>query len=127
LAPLVKHDRVHDPDQTTITLWDLTAWEAPQTLPKTEVAWQRAMLKRAVKHADAVVVPSHAIGERLGEIAPLSDRIRVIAGAAPTGLAMGTDASNRRADLLLPSDDYLVLTGAPETLVAGFRAASALD
>ena len=28
-APLVKHDRVHDDDQTTVTLWDLRAWDAP--------------------------------------------------------------------------------------------------
>ena len=31
-APLVKHDRVHDNDQTVVTLWDLRAWEAPDEL-----------------------------------------------------------------------------------------------
>ncbi|MGB4137166.1 MAG: glycosyl transferase, partial [Microbacterium sp.] len=56
MAPLVRHDRVHDNDQTVATLWDLNAWEAPELLPKTAVAWQRGMLRRAVKHADAVVV-----------------------------------------------------------------------
>ncbi len=56
-APLVRHDRVHDNDQTVVTVWDLRPWEAPEELPRTAVSWQRAMLKRAVKHADAVVAP----------------------------------------------------------------------
>ena len=34
MAPLVKHDRVHDHDQTVVTLWDLRAWESPDELPR---------------------------------------------------------------------------------------------
>ena len=56
-APLVRHDRVHDNDQTVVTVWDLRPWEAADELPRATVAWHRAMLKRAVKFADAVVVP----------------------------------------------------------------------
>lgn len=123
LAPLVRHDRLHDNDQTTVTLWDLCAWEAPETLSKTSVVWQRAMLKRAVRHADAVVVPSHAIAERLGEIAPLGDRIRVIAGAAPNGFGVPADAVRLRADLLLPQR-YVAVTGEGESFEDGFRAAA---
>src|SRR5690606_29258906 len=67
MAPLVKHDRLHDNHQIAMTVWDLNAWEAPQTLPKSTVAWQRGMLRRAAKHADAVVVPTHAMAERIGE------------------------------------------------------------
>lgn len=121
LAPLVRHDRVHDNDQTTVTLWDLCAWEAPETLPKTSVVWQRAMLKRAVRHADAVIVPSHAIAERLGDLAPLGDRIRVIAGAAPNGFGVPADAARLRADVLLPQR-YVVVTGEGESCEDGFRA-----
>ncbi|WCD92550.1 glycosyltransferase [Microbacterium sp. nov. GSS16] len=123
LAPLVRHDRVHDNDQTTVTLWDLCAWEAPETLPKTSVVWQRAMLKRAVKHADAVVVPSHAMAERVAEIAPLGDRVRVIAGAAPMGFREPGDAALLRADLQLP-ERYIVITGDGESFADGFRAAA---
>nr|WP_314843651.1 glycosyltransferase [uncultured Microbacterium sp.] len=126
MAPLVRHDRVHDHDQTTVTLWDLLPWEAPETLPKTTVAWQRGMLKRAVKHADAVVVPSHAIAVRLAEIAKLGERIRVISGAAPSGFVVPLDAAWRRKSLTLPSG-YVVLTGSAESLAAGFRAAAAAD
>ncbi|MGX1791332.1 glycosyltransferase [Microbacterium sp. NPDC055312] len=123
LAPLVRHDRLHDNDQTTVTLWDLCAWEAPETLSKTSVVWQRAMLKRAVRHADAVVVPSHAIAERVAEIAPLGDRVRVIAGAAPMGFREPEDAALLRADLQLP-ERYIVITGDGESFADGFRAAA---
>lgn len=124
LAPLVRHDRLHDNDQTTVTLWDLRAWDAPGTLSKSEVAWQRGMLRRAVKHADAVVVPSHAIAQRLGELASLGNRIRVIPGAAPEGFAIPGDAAERRAALALP-ERYVMLAGTGASLTEGFRGAAA--
>lgn len=123
MAPLVRHDRTHDNDQVTVTLWDLCAWEAPETMPKAAVAWQRAMLKRAVKHADAVVVPSHAMAERLADIVALGDRVRVIAGAAPEGFRVPDDAERRRQDLQIP-ERYVVMTGDGDDLAAGFRAAA---
>ncbi|MFT4260676.1 glycosyltransferase [Microbacterium sp.] len=124
MAPLVRHDRVHDNDQTTATLWDLRAWEAPDTLTKSVVAWHKGMLRRATKHADAVVVPSHAFAERLGEIAKLGERIRVIPGAAPSGFTVPLDADQRRSALSVPRG-FVVLTGTEATLAAGFRAAAA--
>lgn len=124
MAPLVRHDRVHDNDQTTVTLWDLRAWEEPQALSKTSVAWQRGMLRRATRHADGIVVPSHAVAMRLGEIAKLGERIRVIPGAAPTGFVVPLDAAARRAALSLPTG-YIVLTGSAASLEVGFRAAAA--
>jgi hypothetical protein len=126
MAPLVRHDRLHDNDQTTVTLWDLRAWDAPESLSKGAVAWQRGMLRRAAKHADAVVVPSHAVAERLSEIARLGDRIRVIAGAPPRGFAVPADAVQRRATLSLPSQ-YVVLAGSGAELQDGFRGAAAAD
>lgn len=125
LAPLVKHDRVHDNDQTVVTVWDLRPWEAPSELPRGLVAWHRGMLKRAAKHADAVVVPTHATAERLAELAPpLSDRIRVIAGAAPAGFTVPTDEVGRRRELGLP-DGYVLLSGCArgsDGLEVAFRA-----
>ncbi|MBW8763969.1 MAG: glycosyltransferase [Microbacterium sp.] len=126
MAPLVRHDRLHDNDQTTVTLWDLRAWETPDALPKTTVAWQRAMLRRAVKHADAVVVPSHAFASRLADVAKLGERIRVIPGAAPRGFVVPLDAAARRDALSLPTR-YVVLTGCSTSLESGFRAAIAAD
>jgi glycosyltransferase involved in cell wall biosynthesis len=110
LAPLAKHDRLHDHDQTVVTIWDLAPWETPSELPRSVVAWHRAMLKRAVKHADAVVVPTHAMAQRLTEHARIGDRLRVIAGAAPVGFARPPDSVGRLRDLALPTD-YIVVPG----------------
>ncbi|WOQ68829.1 glycosyltransferase [Microbacterium limosum] len=87
LAPLVRHDRVHDNDQTVVTLWDLDALTAPQRLSKQALAWQKTMIKRAQRHADAVVVPTHAMADVLGERTKLGDRVRVIAGASTGAVA----------------------------------------
>lgn len=126
MAPLVKHDRVHDNDQVSLTVWDLEAWEAPKNLSKSNVAWQRGMLRRAVKHADAVVVPTHAMAERITDFAKLGDRVRVIAGAVPDGFAVPEDAVERRETLSLP-ERYFVLVGPEDELESGFRAAAAAD
>ncbi|WP_396656734.1 glycosyltransferase [Microbacterium sp.] len=126
-APLVKHDRVHDHDQTVVTLWDLDAWESPDSLPRSAVAWHRAMLKRAKKHADAVVVPTHAMAVRLGELARLGDRVRVIAGAPPAGFALPSDAPGRLRDLALPPEFVLVdaTGGLPAALATAAQALAA--
>lgn len=123
-APLVRHDRVHENDQTVVTVWDTRPWDSPDELPRAAVAWQKAMLKRAVKHADAVVVPTHAIAQRLGEIAKLGARIRVISGAAPLGFGVPTDEVGRRRALDLP-EGFILLAGttaASDALAAGFGA-----
>jgi glycosyltransferase involved in cell wall biosynthesis len=127
-APLVRHDRVHDHDQTVVTVWDLRPWESPAELPRGVAAWHKAMLKRAVKHADAVVAPTHSLATRLREIAPgLGDRLRVIAGASPLGFAVPVDEIGRRRELGLPEGFVLIAAGPPasEGLDAGFAAIAA--
>ncbi|MFD4959977.1 glycosyltransferase [Microbacterium sp. NPDC058389] len=131
-APLVRHDRVHDHDQTVVSVWDLRPWESSAELPRGVAAWHKAMLRRAVKHADAVVVPTHSLAVRLLEIAPgIGDRIRVVAGAAPLGFAVPVDEIGRRRELGLPEGFLLIAAGPPasEGLDAGFAAvaASAVD
>lgn len=130
MAPLVRHDRVHDHDQSVVTVWDLAAWERPDELPRAAATWQRAMLRRAVKHADAVVAPSHALAARLAETARIGDRVRVIAGAPAQGFARPTDTAGRLRTLALPPD-YVVVAGdlyASSGLAAGLAgAAGALD
>ncbi|GAA1984790.1 glycosyltransferase [Microbacterium pumilum] len=126
-APLVRHDRVHDHDQTVVTVWDLRPWEAADELPRGAAGWHRAMLKRAAKHADAVVVPTHSIAARLAELAKLGDRIRVIAGAAPLSFAVPADEVGRRRLLDLP-EGFILLSGGPahsDGLEAGFGAVGA--
>ena len=101
-APLVRHDRVHNHEQTVVTIWDLTPWTHPERVSKASVAWHRAMLKRAEKHADAVIVPLHAMADELAERTKLRGRVRVIAGAAPEGFAEPRDAVGRRRTLGVP-------------------------
>lgn len=125
-APLVRHDRMNDHDQTTVTLWDLRAWEAPETLSRAAAVWHKGMLRRAAKYADAVVVPSHTMAARLADIAALGDRVRVIAGAAPLGFAVPEDAAERREALTLPTR-YVLITGESDSFAEGFRAAAQAD
>jgi glycosyltransferase involved in cell wall biosynthesis len=129
MAPLVRHDRTHDHDQTVVTVWSLEAWTHPQRLDRADVAWQRAMLKRAVRFADAVVVPTHAMAGELAEFAPLGGRIRVIAGAAPDGFSVPADAVGRARVLELPQR-YIVVLGRPadpDGLAPALRAAARAD
>lgn len=104
LAPLVRHDRVNETHQIVVTLWDLRAWETPDELPRAEILAARALLSRVAKHADAVVVPTHAMAERLAEVAKskLVKKVRVIGGAPASGLRVPSDAAGRLRALDLP-------------------------
>lgn len=127
MAPLVRHDRVHDHDQTVVTVWDLDPWEHPDELPRTAVTWHRAMLKRAARFADAVVVPTHAAAARIGELAGLGDRVRVISGAAPEQFRVPSDEVGRRRELGIP-EGCILLSGsaaASARLGAAFAAIAA--
>jgi len=127
MAPLVKHDRVHENDQIVVMLWDLDAWERPTEMARGAVTWHKAMLKRAVKHADAVVVPTHAMAARVASLGSFGDRVRVIAGAAPAGFAVPVDEIGRRRGLGLP-EGFLLVSGssAPSAGLADAFAAVAV-
>ncbi|KRE26028.1 glycosyltransferase [Agromyces sp. Soil535] len=111
-APLRKHDREAG-NQVVVTVHDTLAITHPESLSAAESAWQRAMLKRARKYADAVVVSTHALATRLAAQFDFGDRIRVISPAARSGLMIPHDASQRLTSLGLPSS-YLVTTGSLE-------------
>ena len=110
MAPLVRHDRAHSGDQTVVTINDLDVFTAPAELSRGRVAWTKGMLRRAQRHADAVVVPTHAMAEALAEHTRLGDRVRVIPGAAPAGFAAPDDAAERALSLELPSR-FIAMTG----------------
>lgn len=111
-APLRKHDREAG-DQVVVTVHDVLAWSHPEALSAASVTWQKGMMKRARKHADAVVVPTHALAERLSMVADFGDRVRVIGTAPRSGLVVGADADERAARLHLPAQ-YLVVPGTLE-------------
>lgn len=102
LAPLRKHDTLNDGDQVAVTIHDALAWTHPESLGATSVMWTKSMAKRARKHADAIVVPTHAVANSLAESLDFGDRIRVIGGAPATTLRLPADADERAARLGLP-------------------------
>ncbi|WP_104135607.1 glycosyltransferase family 1 protein [Cryobacterium sp. Y62] len=112
LAPLRRHDRAVDGTQIAVTLHDVLAWTHPSSLTPTTVAWTKGMLKRARKHADAIVVPSHAVARQLTEIMDLGDRVRVIGGAVGRGLLLPAIpiVEERLQAMELPSQ-YLLTAG----------------
>jgi len=109
LAPLRKHDRVNDGDQIAVTIHDVLPWLHPESLGSANALWHKAMAKRARKHADAIVVPTHAIADQLGEFIDFGDRVRVIGGAPATTLRLPADADERAARLGLPERYALTL------------------
>ena len=111
LAPLARHDRLNDGDQIAVTVHDTVAWSHPDSLSPRTVSWQRAMLKRAQRYADAVVVPSHAVADQLMDIIDLGDRVRIISGAASTALDVPDDADERAERLGLPPAYVLAIGG----------------
>lgn len=126
IAPLIRHDRVHDHHQCVVTMWDMRPWESPEQFSRKERGVHAAFLARAVRYADAVVVPTHAAASFLAIHASLGERVRVIPGAAPTGFTVPTDDVGRRRDLGVP-EGFVCVDGAAgrEELVAAFRAISA--
>ncbi len=114
LAPLSKHDRVHNRgNQTVVTIHDVVPWTHPETLTPHGVTWHKAMAKRAQKYADAIVVPTHAVAAELAGVLDFSDRIRVIGGAISSRLALPADAEARAEALGLPAE-YLLAVGTLE-------------
>ncbi|MCC8909383.1 glycosyltransferase involved in cell wall biosynthesis [Curtobacterium sp. 320] len=114
LAPLVKHDRFSDPGrQTVVTVHDTVPWTHPETLTPRGVHFHRAMVKRAWKHADAVVVPTHAVAATLNGIHRFDERLRVIGGAPSGRLRTPVDADLRAERLGLP-ERYVLAVGTLE-------------
>lgn len=112
-APLARHDRLNDGDQIAVSIHDTIAWSHPESLSPRVVSWHKAMVKRAQRYADAIVVPSHSVLDQLREIADFGDRVRVIAGAPSSTLALPVDADERAERLGLP-DRYVLAIGAIE-------------
>lgn len=113
LAPLRKHDRASDGRQVAVTIHDLTPWRHPESLPAGRAGLLKSLAKRAERHADAVVVPTHAVAEGLAEHLDLGDRVRVIGGAVSSTLAVPRDADDAAHALGLPRD-YLLTVAGPE-------------
>jgi glycosyltransferase involved in cell wall biosynthesis len=114
LAPLVKHDRFREVGrQTVVTVHDTVPWSHPETLTRHGVAFHKAMVKRAWKYADAVVVPTHAVAASLNDVYRFDDRLRVIGGAPSERLRVPVDADLHAERLGLP-ERYVLAVGTLE-------------
>lgn len=111
LAPLRRHDRLNRGDQIIVTVHDTVAWTRPESLGSRQASWARAMLKRAEKYADAIVVPSHTVAQQLESIANFGDRVRVISGAASSSLRIPDNVDERANELDLPLRFLLAIGG----------------
>lgn len=104
-APLRR--RENEGAQVVVTAHHSWAFTQPERLGVAGAARGRFQLRRAARFADALVVPTHALAEELGEVAPFGDRIRVIPSAVPTGTMVPIDADWRAGMLRLP-ERYIV-------------------
>ena len=112
LAPMSRHDHVNSRNtQIAVTVHDAVAWTDPDLLPPRQLAWNKAMTRRAERFADAVVVPTHAVADELAERFDFGDRLRVIGGAPSSRLHPVTDAQERRERLGLSEGYLLAVSG----------------
>ncbi|MEJ3403540.1 glycosyltransferase family 1 protein [Rathayibacter sp. YIM 133350] len=112
LAPLSRHERSSH-GQVAVTIHDAVPWTHPETLTPHGVAWHRAMAERAHRHADAIIVPTHAVALELNEHVDFGDRVRVVGGAVSPRLSLPADEDARAVRLQLP-DSYLLSVGTLE-------------
>lgn len=107
-APTLLFPRRRQP--LVVTIHDVVPWTHPETLTPRGVQWHRAMAERAAVEADAVAVPTHAVGAELGEYLPRLDpaRVHVLgAGVARALLAKPDPAVVERVAKVLP-DRFLL-------------------
>jgi glycosyltransferase involved in cell wall biosynthesis len=113
-APLSAHDRVNNVgDQVVVTIHDVVPWTHPETLTPHGVRWHKALVQRAFKYADAVVVDTHAVANQLSNILDFGDRVRVISAAVSSHLRVPDDAKERAEALELP-ERYVLSVGTLE-------------
>lgn len=128
-APTIPHDSVNDPgSHLVVTLHDLSPWRASRRTWSDTI--DNALLRRAWRHADAVIVPTHAMANALAEIRNFGTRVHVIAPAVSSWLwgppstvkaspRTTSDMGHDRYVLVAPSSPY---TTDIETIVTALAA-----
>ena len=109
-----------------VTIHDTVPFTHPQTLTRHGAAWHRAMLKRVVRDADAIVVPTRAVADSLVAIferedgsthasgVALAERIHVGGGAASLEPVAEEDARPIRDFFGIGQRPYVVFVGTIE-------------
>jgi glycosyltransferase involved in cell wall biosynthesis len=100
---LLAPPRRHRP--LVVTIHDAVPWTHPETLTPRGVRWHRRAAELAARHADRVVVPTHAVAGELAAVLPAlrTDRLVVVGEGASAELAAPPpDADERAGRLGLP-------------------------
>lgn len=109
MAPLRSRE---DDSQSTVTIPHALPWEAPECMPGQTARLMRAFTRRAMRHADLIITPTHAVAEVLRGVYGSNAPIRVVPLAAPSSFLRPKDADARRAALGLP--ERYILTSASQ-------------
>lgn len=99
-----------DGSQTSVVVPHTLAWRAPELMGGAHAKSYRAFVKRAIKFADAVLAPTHAVAEQLGDIYGIE--VQVLPLAAPTEYLENENSAALRNTLGLPGR-YVVTTTLP--------------
>jgi glycosyltransferase involved in cell wall biosynthesis len=91
-----------------VTVHDAVPWTHPETLTRRGVRWHRAVIERAARTADAIVVPTAAVAEELGRHVRMVRPPVVVGEGVSDALRLPPDAEARLAALDLPEGDFLV-------------------
>ncbi len=91
-----------------VTVHDTVPWTHPGTLTPRGVRWHRAVIERAGRTADAVVVPTAAVADELVRHVRVRRAPVVVPEGVSAALALPADRAERAAALGLPDGDYLV-------------------
>ena len=102
----------HDDSQTSVMVPHALGWLAPEAMGSAHARQYRAFVKRAVKHADVLLAPTHATAAAVQNRYGAGTNVQVMPLAAPPSYLAGRDAAERREALGLP-DRYLVTTAEP--------------
>ncbi|MFC6234434.1 mannosyltransferase, partial [Leucobacter soli] len=101
-----------DGSQSSVMVPHALGWLAPEAMGAATARQYRAFVKRAVKHADVVLTPTHATASALQERFGTDIVVQVLPLAAPPSFLPAGDSADRRTALGLPAR-YLVTTAVP--------------
>jgi glycosyltransferase involved in cell wall biosynthesis len=91
-----------------VTIHDAVPWTHPETLTPRGVHWHRVMAERAARHANAIVVPTHAVAEELARHVRPRAGIEVVGLGVSGRLRPPADAEERAARMGLPDGPFLL-------------------